>query len=531
MKTGETSHHTKKLLDQINHKTPNEQFEFFKFGSKEYNPDPISLIEVINNDEVCLSARLLAVERYIESPEFTEFANKDETLTGFISNIVASQVSPNEYINLHGLQASNINDPKYLELVKVNGLRDIVGEICAKDGIIPELLLFDSESQFHDEYQELYSDDYPVMALQLLQYVNRFSSKNGAHLSPELKVLTKCSKDLSNRLAEASATEDDIVNSVAFTCGSDIILKAFELGCIDQKKLDSYKHQLNDALIVGKQLSVLFPPEFRDMLYQSYLEQISSIVYGYIEFEKNGGRLDIEIMVGKKSKRLQVNESCSPYHIIDDLTRSISNLYSSVKYCENNPGNIIASVSEDSPFQVFRFLKNTVGSVSQYIRPKADYSFDENLEFGTPYGVEASIGYTINLSEQYTHLGRAGAKHIDAMSIRIDREGIDPYKRRDALSDDRDPTRKIGTLSLDIGSILGDDESVLGTKVGRWMSYCNQLKMVNDPEPANLNHSPHHFKPSDGEEFANTLQSVIDDRLRRKATLTSDLIERVLTGR
>jgi hypothetical protein len=120
------------------------------------------------------------------------------------------------------------------------------------------------------------------------------------------------------------------------------------------------------------------------------------------------------------------------------------------------------------------------------------------------------------------HRGRGPDNRV---SIRLDREGVEPHLRGKQVIQ-RDPTQDQGTLSLDIGSVIGN-EDWLSTKIGRFLAWGNMLRSNALSTDTQLNHSTYYFEPVDGRAdiFAEEANGLIEHFEARRLT-KKQIVER-----
>lgn len=194
-----------------------------------------------------------------------------------------------------------------------------------------------------------------------------------------------------------------------------------------------------------------------------------------------------------------------PLQILRQLNTAISQLYDIV-YSPDFNTTLVAKSQEFSLYRLWDTNWVTGDTeeksmVSVYIRPEGAETYDQNLEYGrNGEGVEASISFVIDTAVKEGEVLEVG-KHRgnqpdNRLSIRLDREGVAPQDRTKKHIQ-RDPTKFQGTLSLDIGSVIGD-ENWFGTKVGRLLAWGNLLRCEANGQQTQLNHSTQYFMPADG---------------------------------
>jgi len=149
---------------------------------------------------------------------------------------------------------------------------------------------------------------------------------------------------------------------------------------------------------------------------------------------------------------------------------------------------VATRASKGRGFDQTRF-SDDMGDMLLQIRSEGSYGYDPQLEYGTTSGVEASISIKINPYGGHISAHKHGT--VQELSIRLDREGRDPSQLFTATKD-RDPTQDIGTVSLDIGSVLGNVDS-FGTRIALILSRGNRLRAEALGTDVALNHNASTF--------------------------------------
>jgi len=120
---------------------------------------------------------------------------------------------------------------------------------------------------------------------------------------------------------------------------------------------------------------------------------------------------------------------------------------------------------------------------------------------------EARINILMHHSPIATSLSEPSRQ--EAVSLRLDCEG---KTRRGGEIVENDPTRKEGELSLEIGSVFGEDQSLPGNVVGRVMAVGNYLGLqhAGSAHEVQYYHNRESFDPAlgDADGFANLVQAV-----------------------
>jgi hypothetical protein len=150
---------------------------------------------------------------------------------------------------------------------------------------------------------------------------------------------------------------------------------------------------------------------------------------------------------------------------------------------------------ENGKFMMYRFVSEAHGQALLYVRPEGAKGYDSRFEYGNEQGVEASISFIANPVDPHDLLTE---KDPDGVSIRFDREG----RKTDEspFSEDRDPTRHDGSISLDMSSILGK-EGTPGARIGKFIAAGNVLRAAKNGGFEALNHNNNHF---DQEKYGTT---------------------------
>lgn len=272
-------------------------------------------------------------------------------------------------------------------------------------------------------------------------------------------------------------------------------------------------------------LSDVFPGRYANKVNDSAIDLIAKCSYAISEHLKNDKTSSVMLPLrGDESRGLPLHiKRDEPLDLLETLQTAIQEIHDQLTNCEVR----VSSVADEPDFQLYRFWRpDGTNNLSVYIRPYGARGYDSTFEYGNNSGVEASISYVIqpDLSpRQLLALGRPKGKHPDnRISIRLDREGVAPEQRSKA-GIKRDPTINKGTLSLDIGSVLGDEKDI-GTRIGRFLAWGDMLRSKALGEDIHLNHVVRHFEANDGhaEIFASealSLRNYIADRAIGQALL------------
>ncbi len=189
----------------------------------------------------------------------------------------------------------------------------------------------------------------------------------------------------------------------------------------------------------------------------------------------------------------------------------------------------VVPVTAAKDYKLYRQLSG-YEEVDYYMRPYGSPVYDQVIEYGRPgEGVEASYGVIFDTAQRIgdlTEVGKHRRTGLDTrISLRLDREGVAP-EDRGSVGIKRNPIQQQGTLSLDIGSVLGHDDAI-GTKIGRFLAYGNLLRNQALGTQGGLNHVTHYFSPKDGDAdyFAVAVQDRITE-MERNITSPDQLLAR-----
>lgn len=154
-------------------------------------------------------------------------------------------------------------------------------------------------------------------------------------------------------------------------------------------------------------------------------------------------------------------------------------------------------VEENDNFRAFRLRSEVHGDVIVYIRPEGTRGFDNQYEYGKrgkdmplhQQGAEASISFLVNPDDPHKLLFDKRSP-LRGLSLRFDREG----RRVDEAPDSelRDPTRQDGSISVDISSLFGDENSTQ-VKIGRLVAFGNKLRADKGYDEESLHHNNAYF--------------------------------------
>lgn len=283
------------------------------------------------------------------------------------------------------------------------------------------------------------------------------------------------------------------------------------------------------GLILGLYLAAtglqeIFPDAFHAGVRRGAQSLVMSSLYALNAHRENGHRSRVELPLhGSKERTLKLDlEGDEPFRIIRRLFQAMHQL------CEvvGSPETGVTKINTAPDFTIYRFWDKggdlVANPATVYVRPYGSVTYKADAEYGRPgEGVEASISYVIDtgaLAGQPLPIGkwRQSAKPDERISIRIDREGVRPVQRGQS-GIVRDPTQESGTLSLDVGSVLGED-SWIGTKVGRFLAWGDLLRSEALGRTPQLNHATQFFDELHGHRdvFADNAQEMLRTLTSRK---------------
>lgn len=338
------------------------------------------------------------------------------------------------------------------------------------------------------------NDPVPEMALLLLQHLTDISD------TPHKLPFSNAVKLVPFALDLNSALTTDMEFLYAKTKSGRAMVedskKIQDFLKLESRHTKPYIEAINSLQSAAKDLRSAFPEVYASGVEKAVHSLVASTVYAIDEHIRNGDKTSTIIPLnGSYDNGLPLHlEGDDPLMLMDFLTKSLQQLSDTV----NDPNLQTSIYSNGDGYRVYRLWTNNTANnnVTVYIRPFGDVDFDSDIEYGrNGEGVEASVSYvvepdrTAGLIEVGKHRGSAEDKRI---SIRLDREGIDQRKAKFEGDTSRDPTRQSGTLSLDVGSIIGD-ENWMSTKVGRFLAWGNVLRSRATQDAPQLNHVRDYF--------------------------------------
>jgi hypothetical protein len=271
--------------------------------------------------------------------------------------------------------------------------------------------------------------------------------------------------------------------------------------------------------------AAIFPERYQPAVTEGIIHMAESAMYAAREHKKQGDWTDVQLPLHGGEHTLALSlEGDEPLFLLQQLSDAMQ----SASAAMSDPELKTTLVSQAANYQLYRLWSGGKQNASVYIRPRGAATYNPALEYGrNGEGVEASISFVIDVSgrSQMIEVGKhRGSQPDSRISIRLDREGQAPFERGQSEVS-RDPTQAQGTLSLDVGSIIGDDDWV-GTKLGRFLAWGNKLRMNDLRRPSGLNHVTRYFDPEDGtaEVFAASASDLSQTLTERRVRSANELL-------
>jgi hypothetical protein len=276
--------------------------------------------------------------------------------------------------------------------------------------------------------------------------------------------------------------------------GEDYNEKIDALLAYDAPEISDIVVELDKFFVSSQKLANIFPKAYLQGVLEGAQDLVANSLYAVEAHYRNGGHTKTALPLHHKPDALPLElTGDEPLTLLRALNKVITT-FDTMKY-----NDILPAIDIEDKYAIYR----SIGPWSQssvYIRPLGAEIYDAAIEYGrNGEGVEASISFVSDPTLQPGELLEIG-KHRrpgpdNRISIRLDREGV---RLQDRGSDvQRDPTQEQGTLSLDIGSIIGDD-NWLGTKVGRFLAWGNVLRSQALGSEPKLNHVTGYFGEREG---------------------------------
>lgn len=481
------------------------------FLSAFYKVDPKYYIDVLTSTQ-CLSSRIAAVQGLFAS-EFFRGSINNSNLSVFIDDLRVDGDARTK----HGaarLTGGKIPRERFRE-------SSLFRLILGAEGI-PDTdknrLLDSDEFMFNNgldwSYGEIFGDNYVDEAIDLLRYVYKHSFTNGSHLPNELKLLIRTAQDMYEaifNIIEQQKKDGQISNidTLSLLFGADINLFADKVKELDGPLHERYKEFVDSIFDNLPEFLAAWPEDLRHPIMMSLLNQVASVVHGL--YGICSGHRAFEANIGNIQLDHEFTE-CDALEAMSAIETTVKEIAGVVA-----PDVLVVNSLKFEGFKRYRYIKpDGTARVVCHIRPRPNEQFDPNYEHGKPNrGVEASFGFTVSRLSLAPIRRIESSRRDDVISVRVDREGRSPHQRREDTLGDIDPTAQVGTLSFDFGSILGNPNNI-GTKVAKFLSYCEQQRYGFSPDDPLLNHSPNYFPVGDIDSVGETFSAEVE-RLDKRA--------------
>jgi hypothetical protein len=414
--------------------------------------------------------------------------------------------------------------------------RKAATRLIRREGLCEEEYMYPHWEDFSGDHLEMPSQT-PAVAFMLLDRISELSKSGESLPMSNLARLAPLALDINDVVKDVTISiEDDKrgeIESRARICriigyGEDHQEELERFIQSGSKEVDIYTTELNELYDATKGLKSIFPPEYADGVEKGAQELIANSVYAVKQHLENERSTSAKLPLGDREDGLSLElEGSEPLEVLRALKQSMQTLSNIV----TSPEMVTTPVTKATDYRLYRLLDNSGhGQASVYIRPWGADIFDQRMEYGrVGEGVEASISFVVDAKDPVKLLRpgklRRNEPTDDRISIRLDREGVHPDQRGQKGAS-RDPTTEHGTLSLDVGSVIGNDEW-LGTKIGRLLAWGNHLRSQRVGVRTGLNHVTHYFSPKDGQAAVFAARaSRLAEGLEQRQLATRDLVTR-----
>jgi hypothetical protein len=444
-------------------------------------------------------------------------------------------LSPADRLFGLGLQSRDLGSYNYVPYISKDIRRyvKLIINLADTEGIDRSIMLPDWDN--HD-YFEIPAND-PSIALVFLSRISELKKKPEGNQENIFLKLTPLIQELGldseGSLLEISDESQDYLEGILRLAR----ITSFESDYTDSEVVEAFLHrssireeyvkELNSIYDSAEKLKTAFPAEFALGVEKSVRGLIANSIYA-LRYHEYNALTDIRLPLNTQEEVLHLSlAGDEPLKLLRSLREGFNHIYESFN------GQAVVRVNSGNGFYHYRFIKTNpatgtiANNVSVYIRPRGSVSYDNEMEYGrNGEGVEASINFVVEpyaSPDKLLEIGKhRGKTPDDRISIRIDREGV-TLSERDTPGIKRDPTQNEGTLSLDVGSILGHDQW-LGTKIGRFLAFGNLLRSRHFREFSNLNHVTKYLPQAEAqadnfEAKANALIAELEGRRLRESDL------------
>ncbi len=408
-----------------------------------------------------------------------------------------------------GAQLPDTYDPLYRQAMAQRG---IAKSLLRHDGLDEEVLFPDWHEYSFDPIDMM--DDNPASALLFLTYLTKENTGRAgrfAALLPLAESIREVCGPAYEKL-DQPAVYDSLMRRALdryVDFGADHGAELQQLVDAGKSSHESrpYAQTLHELYEASFWLTKSFPAEYANGVSQGVRELVANSMYAINQHLKNGKTTQVKLPLNDQLDVLGLTlEGDEPLELLQALKTAVE----TIGAVATDPYVPAVKVVRGDEYQVVRLFGDREATV--YIRPRGSHTYDPELEYGRPgEGVEASVSYVTDVrdrSDGLLEIGRHRQPGPDSrLSIRLDREGVAPEDHgKPGIA--RDPTRKRGTLSLDVGSVLGDDDW-LSTKIGRFLAWGNVLRSRAVGSNTELNHVRHYFTEEDGD--ADTFAGIAAD--------------------
>ncbi len=372
-------------------------------------------------------------------------------------------------------------------------------------------------SAIHENDSAEVMDVSPIRAVTFMRHARRYTPKGGEQYAELIGPIHEIADEMFDFAFNKAKRERNYGALVELCVGSDFQFMAAKYvnSAEDPSAAKEEVVRLTESIVTSaEKLSACYQPELQSKVEESFLRVGLRFIYGLARHQENGKQTVDQINLSDDFA-LPVNlEGDEPQVLVAELIAAVDEIHDAV----TSDDSLLIEKTKSDQFRLFRYVTRKDGacrsSVQEYVRPYGGYAYDLMYEYGRPSeGVEASHSF-IRSKRPYLHSSK-DSQDNSTISIRIDFEGSDPRGGRN-VEGDRDPAAKVGTLSLDIGSILGPNNN-LGVRIGRFLAWSDQLRVrklgQGRPEQRpSFNHGYEAFRTGDRDEFGRQLREVIAAR-------------------
>ncbi|MGB4761851.1 MAG: hypothetical protein WBP12_00675 [Candidatus Saccharimonas sp.] len=235
-----------------------------------------------------------------------------------------------------------------------------------------------------------------------------------------------------------------------------------------------------------------YDPELARATEMAMNERLTDALYAIEELARSG-KLEVDVAPHRNNPdyendgrfMMKLESLESGMEVLHALEKSLELQHTVITSPDVSVSRVVDEDTEQ--FMIYRFSSAEHGDALLYIRPEGAKGYDRDFEYGNRRGVEASISFIVNPTDPH-HLRSDKDPH--GVSIRFDREGR--IVGESPFSEDRDPTRLDGIISLDISSELGDGRYT-PVKIGRLIAAGNILRAERIGTEISLHHNTNYL--------------------------------------